>query len=68
MAGVAQSDEFKHLMRESAEVAEQCQQMLQTEWLKTPWRNVMERRNTITNHLLASLKIPKRVIPGQGGP
>ena len=55
MAVVAKSDGFKNLMRESAEVVEQCQLMLKTKWLKTQWLNVIEHRNSLTSNLLKSL-------------
>jgi len=55
MAAVAKSDGFKSLMRESAEVVEQCQLALKTEWLKTQWLNVIEHRNVLTINLLKSL-------------
>ena len=44
MAAVSKSDGFKNLVRESADVFEQCQLLLKTEWLKTQWLNVMEHR------------------------
>ena len=55
MAAVAKSDGFKNLMREGADVFEQCQLRLKTEWLKTKWLNVIEHRNNITSILLKSL-------------
>ena len=42
MAAIAKSDGLKHLMRESAEVVEQCQPMLKNKWFKTQWLNMIE--------------------------
>ena len=52
---VAKSDGFIVLMREGADVVEQCQLMLKSNWLKTQWLNVIEHRNNIMNTLLESL-------------
>ena len=51
MAAVAKSDGFKVLMRESADVVEQCQLMLKTKRLKTQLLNAIEHRNNIMSTL-----------------
>ena len=51
MAAAAKSDGFKVLMRESADVVEQCQLMLKTKRLKTQLLNTIEHRNNIMSTL-----------------
>ena len=50
MAAVAKSVGFKNLMRESAEVVEQCQLMLKNEYFKSQWLNVIEYRDNLTSN------------------